>query len=614
LYNPDTDPPAVWYPTGVIDRVSGILSRGSWYSTMNNRNNVPASVDIGLNWFYNQVTREFQATLRFTALKELTGQFRFSVILSEDGLVWTQAGPSGGDNYVHDWTVRAMMNRPLGDEIINGTWSSGQQITRNLTFTYPVPPAPAPDITPENCRITVLVYKMGSPIYSNAEVQQAQQWDWFTQDYFASIVNKSSDAIAPNNSPIQYRTVLYNEGLLTDGYDLSLNIDGPPGWSGEFTTVNGTFPAGQSDFVTVNVGDSTEITVTLNPNSVDGYGSGLLGFVSSNNPGLSETAACRLVTQTGIDYLVVDATDGQYGDYLISSLNKFVSGSFGLVSRSALHKPTSSVDSFKTVFWSSGNVLPAFYPEEVTILQNYLDSGGNLFICGQDIGSDIFGVGGQSQFAQGFYTSYLHANFLNEISAPKLITGYSGDPITNLLVAILSDIYTSSPDVITGADAQATPILKYMTGPDVTGIRVSTGNFKVVYLALGFEQIRDEPNRDSLLVRSMRWFNESVTALHHDELKIRQFCLAQNYPNPFNPETRISYILNSMKPEPTRLIIFNSLGQPVKILVDGYQTAGDYEVTWDGRDDSGRQISSGIYYYQLTSGKEKATQKMILLR
>ncbi len=597
-----------------MDRVSGILGRGSWYSTMSSRNNVPASVVIGLNWFYNQITREFHAALRFTPLKELTGQFRFNVILLEDGIVWTQAGTLGGDDYVHDWTVRAMMNKPLGDEIINGSWSSGQVITRDLDFTYPVPTAPSPDVVPENCRVVVIVYKSGSPIYSNAEIQQGQQWGWDTQDYYATIENKSSDAISSNSDPVQYRTVLYNEGLLPDRYNLSLSLEGPAAWSGEFTTVNGTFPAGQPDTVTVNAGDSTEITVTVSPNSVNGYGSGLLAFESSNNSGLTGETACCLVTEAGMDYLVIDATDGQYGDFLVSSLDKFAGGSFGLVSRNALHRPTSSVDSFKIVFWSGGNVLPAFYPEEVTVLQNYLDSGGNLFISGQDIGSDIYGANGQSQFAQSFYTGYLHAAFANEITAPKLVTGYAGDPITNLLVAMLSDIYPASPDVITPADAQATPMLKYLTGPDVAGIRTSDGNSRVVYLAIGFEQIRDESNRDSLLVRSMRWFREGSTGFRDNELNIHQFRLAQNYPNPFNPETSIRYALDNMKPERSRLVIYNSLGQAVKILVNSLQTAGSYEVTWNGRDDNGQTVSSGIYYYQLTSGQNKAVQKMILLR
>ncbi|MFZ0391148.1 MAG: hypothetical protein WAN36_11885, partial [Calditrichia bacterium] len=55
------------YPTGVIDRVSGVQSRGSWYSQMNSRLSVPATVDMDLVRTYNPSTREFDATIQFTA-------------------------------------------------------------------------------------------------------------------------------------------------------------------------------------------------------------------------------------------------------------------------------------------------------------------------------------------------------------------------------------------------------------------------------------------------------------------------------------------------------------------------------------------------------------------
>lgn len=83
--------------------------------------------------------------------------------------------------------------------------------------------------------------------------------------------------------------------------------------------------------------------------------------------------------------------------------------------------------------------------------------------------------------------------------------------------------------------------------------------------------------------------------------------LNQNYPNPFNPSTNISYsIPNNSK---VLLKVFNSLGQEVATLVDGDQTAGAYSVTWDAS-----SVSSGVYFYQLVSGSEVQTRKMILIK
>jgi len=90
------------------------------------------------------------------------------------------------------------------------------------------------------------------------------------------------------------------------------------------------------------------------------------------------------------------------------------------------------------------------------------------------------------------------------------------------------------------------------------------------------------------------------------------FALAQNYPNPFNPETRIDYAL----PEAStvRLEVFNLLGQKVRALLDQPEQAGNHSVVWNGRDDAGRVVSSGVYLYRLTAMDFVETKKMMLLK
>lgn len=90
------------------------------------------------------------------------------------------------------------------------------------------------------------------------------------------------------------------------------------------------------------------------------------------------------------------------------------------------------------------------------------------------------------------------------------------------------------------------------------------------------------------------------------------FHLLQNYPNPFNPETEIAYCLP--QDSPVKLTIYNILGQEVKVLVDEYQTAGTRRVIWDGCDDTGSNVASGIYLYRLEAGKTVQTKKMSLLK
>jgi hypothetical protein len=90
------------------------------------------------------------------------------------------------------------------------------------------------------------------------------------------------------------------------------------------------------------------------------------------------------------------------------------------------------------------------------------------------------------------------------------------------------------------------------------------------------------------------------------------YSLSQNYPNPFNANTQISFALPQSGK--TRLEVFNILGQKVNTLVDEYMTAGYKTVNWDGRDFSGREVTSGVYFYRLRSEGFLQTKKMLFIK
>ena len=90
------------------------------------------------------------------------------------------------------------------------------------------------------------------------------------------------------------------------------------------------------------------------------------------------------------------------------------------------------------------------------------------------------------------------------------------------------------------------------------------------------------------------------------------YSLSQNFPNPFNPSTMIRYEL----PEAgnVQLEVFNMLGQRVASLVSGVQPAGNWTVSWNGTDDAGKHLTTGVYIYRLSTSKSVLTRKMILLK
>lgn len=166
----------------------------------------------------------------------------------------------------------------------------------------------------------------------------------------------------------------------------------------------------------------------------------------------------------------------------------------------------------------------------------------------------------------------------------------------------------------------STPDLKDLLQKVVNRPDWESGN-AVVFI---FKNIKD--TNDSAMFEFRTWedhgFEESLfvnytpPSVVNDEdsfpTRLTAFILDQNYPNPFNPETDISFSL----PEKTEasLVIYNILGEKIKTLVTGYMRAGTHTLHWNGRDEAGMPIASGIYFYRLKTETFDQTMKMVLMK
>ena len=103
-----------------------------------------------------------------------------------------------------------------------------------------------------------------------------------------------------------------------------------------------------------------------------------------------------------------------------------------------------------------------------------------------------------------------------------------------------------------------------------------------------------------------------VTAVLDDSALPAEFSLSPNYPNPFNAATAIRFGLP--RPVEIELSVFNLAGQKISVLAQGHRDVGIYELRWDGRDETGRQLASGVYIYRLVAGDWKEQSKLLLVR
>ena len=165
----------------------------------------------------------------------------------------------------------------------------------------------------------------------------------------------------------------------------------------------------------------------------------------------------------------------------------------------------------------------------------------------------------------------------------------------------------------------------------VTGVHAEGTGFKTVFLgfdpiALDFQTLDDTTwvawaidystagtgTNFNAVDFALDWF-EAPSVTVADEVRLpKQYKLVQNFPNPFNPVTAINFELPVTSQ--VTLEVYNLLGQKVATLVNEFREAGAHTVVWDGRNELGQSVSTGLYLYRIDAGDFSATKKMIMLK
>jgi hypothetical protein len=182
-------------------------------------------------------------------------------------------------------------------------------------------------------------------------------------------------------------------------------------------------------------------------------------------------------------------------------------------------------------------------------------------------------------------------------------------------------------DYITETTQDAEEIFLYLDHPQYgAGVRLDRGHYRTVYLPWQDFFAVDSTSKGDLIPREgltqtiekiLEWFGTKTSLDIESQVSPgpQGHCLCQNYPNPFNPTTTVQFAVGSgQSKHRTTLKIFNVLGQEVRMLVDEVQREGSYTVIWDGKDRSGIDVSSGVYFCRLQTGIISESRRMVLLR
>ncbi len=318
------------------------------------------------------------------------------------------------------------------------------------------------------------------------------------------------------------------------------------------------------------------------------------------------------------EVMLVDDDEGsEYESYFLEALRS-ITISYHLWSTEVSGEPTPAdlaayPDSI--VIWFTGDgATTTLSTSEAATLAGHLNNGGSLFLTGQDIAEDTEG----SELMDVLSINYVQDN------ANTLTFGITGS-IMEGLVFTTSGIggannQTSRDQVAITDSTTTSAILEYgVATSEIAGVLYQEGSAKAVHLGFGWEAIHNSEFRETVMIAVMDFFQPGITGIETFEPGSRLptgYDLSQNYPNPFNPSTTISFDLSATMGvnQPVNLTVYDIRGRHVRTLIDSELGPGSHKIHWDGRNDRGEMVSSGIYLYTLRAGEERFTRKMTVLK
>ncbi len=392
------------------------------------------------------------------------------------------------------------------------------------------------------------------------------------------------------------------------GHDVLPDGVGPSDWTAEFREAGGAWQTGPSDFV-LGPGEekALEVRVIDTIGTVAGMAVTTLSAQSSVDPQSSADISFGTFVEAP-SILIVDDDGGEsYETYLEAAL---ADAGYGAMTSDAATRGRPSLAemaSYWAVLWTTGagSTLYLTSGDEQNMM-DYLDAGGNLFLTSTEYLSS-------RSLPNTFITDYLHVDSWVNDNSGFLMTGVASDPVSDgmALMVLGGPILPGSSDAVVPV-APADSIFSTPVG--IKGIKVEEGGHKLVFLSFPFENVPvDDPypdNQSTLVARILGWFG-STTGIATDD--ISRLAMRQNAPNPFNPVTKIAFTVPENAGSVT-LTVYNVSGRVVRRLVDGPLSAGPHSVAWNGRDDSGENLASGVYFARLAAGGESLLKKMTLLK
>ncbi|MFT5232714.1 MAG: hypothetical protein ACI9UQ_000736, partial [Candidatus Krumholzibacteriia bacterium] len=364
-------------------------------------------------------------------------------------------------------------------------------------------------------------------------------------------------------------------------------------------------------------GETLELIIDITAVGDEGQGSTLISLASKNNPASTASATFTLVS-SGVDVLLVSNVSDPANENLIADAITATGKTHGVWRPSTMGKATDlEMANFPTIVWAAASTLTSLETEDMTNLTAYVNGGGNLVLSGQNLawancdpGSPFFDTD-----AVTWFQSTLGTDYVGNLGSTDFVTSQVSDPIFSGASFNVNggdgSNDNSSPDIVSSTGL-GTVSLSYSGGGGAL-IRSGLGAGYTVFAAFGIEGIDSVGKRSAFMTSALNWFTNPTSAAGDGVLPLftRQ---PEVWPNPFNPQTKIRFEVGGERAVPAEVTVYNLQGRAVRQLYAGSVNPGPQDVIWNGRDDAGRNLATGVYLARVTVGGTQKLVKMTLVK
>lgn len=527
----------------------------------------------------------FHAT--FTLLDPYTlGAVQATFFVAENGLV------NGGTTYIK-------VTRVIKSQAVTTLINPGDAVTVEIPFDV------GSTWNLENLEGVAVLQQTGTV----KTIVQAAPLDMLT-DFRVSIPKKVVSVPEGNGTALVHATV-QNRSLDPDV--LNLSVDQLAGWPTDMQ-IAGNPQWVTSGSVTLDPEQTVDVTVRIQTDAVKRVGTGNL-ITTSTNSGRTQLSPWRVFNGSPAVLMVDDDYNGAFEEPYLTALTNlgYLFDDWDVHFEHSDISPTATdMGGFDIVIWQNGyrqtDLLTA---GDIANIEQYLDAGGNLYYNSQDF---LYTQSGPNTFT----TDYLGLSAWVNNTKAHTEYGVAGDPISDGMVLPLTFIGgegTNRGDRLTPGTNSVGFFYNEYTPPDCNAVRhVMANGSRVVFSTIlqnVISTIDPDPNNSQMVMRRiLNWLVPASTSVG-DQVAVPTRTLSAQ-PNPFFPGTSLSFSLGAASP--VHLTVVDATGRAVRTLIDGSLPAGLHQAVWNGMDDSGHRVASGIYFARLKSTEGNASQKLVLTR